>query len=178
VKEFREHDLKIVFDDTWQCEKWDECGSYRQGIGKLQGSDAVDFLGIRDDSLYLIEVKGYRDYRIKNRDKHKNLPQAVAEKVRDTIAGVVGASIMRKADEFARECAKIIGRTHDDRRIRVIAWIIEDKHLPQRDRARAGFRRKAMRQQLRWLTTRVQDTNPLDDPRVPGVTVSLERADT
>jgi hypothetical protein len=109
VKEFREQNLEIIFDDTWQCEKWDECASYRQGIGKLQGSDAVDFLGIRGNSLHLIEIKGYRDYRI------------------------------------TRVC---------------------EDHRPHSRRAADPSHRVVI------------EDNPLDDPRVPGVTVSLERADT
>jgi hypothetical protein len=175
VKELWEGNLKVTFDETWQCAKWDDCPSYRHGIGRLQGSDGVDFLGVRAGCLYLIEVKNYREYRIENRGKHENLPQVITVKVRDTIAGVVGASIMKKSDGFARECTKAIGETRDEQRIRVVAWIIEDNDLPPKDRIRAGVRRKTLVAQLRWLTTKVVDANPLRAPQIPGVEVVLER---
>lgn len=172
-KAFRERDLEVTFDESWECEKWDDCQSYRAGIGKLQGTDAVDFVGIRGGTLYFIEVKGLRDYRIEARNRHQTLPDEIALKVRDTIAGVVGASIMRKDDEFSRKCAEIIGRSRDEQRIRVVAWIIEDRVVGRKDRIRAGVRRKAVVSKLRWLTSKVWDTNPLEDPRIEGVGVRL-----
>lgn len=51
MKAFQEERLEIVFDDTWLCEKWDEHPSFTRGAGKLQGTRAVDLLGIRNNVI-------------------------------------------------------------------------------------------------------------------------------
>lgn len=192
MKEFQEGSLKISFDDTWTCEKWDGCSSFRQGIGKLNGrlleehkctkcnektgceagTKAVDFLGVRNNNVYLIEIKDFRTSRIPNKDRHEeDLPLEIALKVRDTLAGVIGASVMKTDDTLAQECVRIFGRTNDGGRVYVIAWILEDRNMPDKDHMRAAVRRKQLASKLRWLTTKVLDGNPLVDPQVSGVRV-------
>jgi hypothetical protein len=172
VRKFREGNLEITFDETWRCEKWDECAAFAQGIKKLQGTRAIDFLGIRNDKIYLIEIKDFREHRIENKDRQPiKLPEEIAFKVRDTIAGVVGASIMKTGDTLTRECTEILGHTNDTSRVRVIAWILEDKIRPAKGHMHAATRRKQLEAQLRWLTTKVREGNPLVNPMVEGVVV-------
>ena len=62
--------LAFEFDNHWRIFKLDEHRDYRERIGKLEGTKAVDFLGILDErELYLIEVKDFREYRIENKDR-------------------------------------------------------------------------------------------------------------
>ena len=58
--EVSESRLEFEFDDTWQCEKWDEHPAFTRSAGKLQGTSAVDIIGIRGNTLYLIEIKNFR----------------------------------------------------------------------------------------------------------------------
>jgi hypothetical protein len=172
VKAFQEARLEIVFDDTWLCEKWDEHPSFTRSAGKLQGTCAVDLLGIHGNIVYLIEIKDFRSHRIENKSRQtRDLPHEIATKVRDTIAGIIGASIMNKENPFFRECAAILGNTADERRIRVVAWILEDKVMPRKGHMHAAVRRKQLQAQLRWLTTKVFESDPLKDPLLDGVTV-------
>jgi hypothetical protein len=78
---------------------------------------------------------------------------------------------MNKENSFFRECAAILGNTADGRRLRVIAWILEDKVMPRKGHMHAAVRRKQLQAQLRWLTTKVVECNPLKDPLLDGVTV-------
>jgi hypothetical protein len=88
VKTFQEERLEIIFDDTWLCEKWDKHPSFTHSVGKLQGTRAVDLLGIHGNIVYLIEIKDFRSHRIKSKRRQTHdLPHKIATKVRDTIAG-------------------------------------------------------------------------------------------
>jgi len=60
-----EGDLAFDFGDRWRVFKLDEHRDYRERVGKLEGTKAVDFLGVLDErELYLIEVKDFRGHRI------------------------------------------------------------------------------------------------------------------
>ena len=90
---FEESRLIFKFGDSWQVIQYDAKDSdYTKGLGIIEGSHAVDFVGIHDEILYLIEVKNYHNCRIENKPKLENGELAVelAQKVRDTIAGIVG----------------------------------------------------------------------------------------
>ncbi len=49
-----EQNLRFEFADTWQLFQLDEHPSYRRWIEKLDGTKAVDFLGLHGNSLYFI----------------------------------------------------------------------------------------------------------------------------
>ncbi|MDM8562499.1 hypothetical protein QUF54_04015 [Candidatus Marithioploca araucensis] len=62
--------LAFEFGDRWRVFKLDEHRDYRERIGKLGGSKAIDFLGILDNqALYFIEVKDFREHRIENKTR-------------------------------------------------------------------------------------------------------------
>lgn len=67
--------------------KYDDWAFYRGQINRLAGgAKAVDFLVLDQNILWLVEVK---DYRKHPRTKPTELSQEMAEKVRDTLAGLV-----------------------------------------------------------------------------------------
>ena len=45
---FEEGELRFDFDGTWTVSKWDDSNAYRQGIQRLEGTKAVDFVCVRD----------------------------------------------------------------------------------------------------------------------------------
>ncbi|KYF84047.1 hypothetical protein BE20_28340 [Sorangium cellulosum] len=178
--------IRFEFGESWTlAEKWDESRAFLSGIGKLQGewtdddtgalarvgTKAVDIVGVREDRLYLIEVKDYRGYPIetKKRQPHE-LPIAIACKVRDTVAGLVGAGRQR-AEPWVESCARLL--VERKARVHVIAWIadpelraaepIKKREIWQKERS------DRLRQRLSWLTPYVTVASPFDG-RVGDVT--------
>jgi hypothetical protein len=140
---FEEEYLAFEFGDRWRVFKLDEHQDYRERIGKLDETKAVDFLGILDDNeLYFIEVKDFRGHRIENKDRllkgtlpechylegkcqlHKGkLPLSVelAQKVRDSVACIIGGYRNSSQPEHWAPYAKLL---HDKKtKIRVILWL-------------------------------------------------------
>jgi len=175
------------FDDRhWQVERWDKSRVYADWIGKLngrltgndgkerdEGTKAVDILGTLDgEQLYLFEVKDFRGFRIENRKRQmQELGLEIGLKVRDTLAGLVGAYTQHATHDWVDPCARaLLARKHQ---VRVVAWIVDDPSRPTEPRgkraARDSVRLKQIQQRLAWLTPRVLVADPLAGG-VPEVT--------
>jgi hypothetical protein len=111
-------DLTGTFDEGWRVSKYDEWGHYRnQFIKVCEGVKAVDVLALEPKvCCWLVEVK---DYRRHARTKPSELAEEVAEKVRDTVAGLVGAQFCA-ADETKRKSARQALRS---RNLRVVLHV-------------------------------------------------------
>ncbi|WP_437929095.1 hypothetical protein WMF37_07430 [Sorangium sp. So ce291] len=171
--------IRFEFGESWTlAEKWDDSRAFLSGIGKLQGewtdettgdlvrvgSKAVDIVGVREDRLYLIEVKDYRGYPIeaKKRQPHE-LPIAIACKVRDTVAGLVGAGKLG-VEPWVEICARLLVERKPC--VHVIAWIadpdlraaepIKKREIWQKERS------DRLKQRLSWLTPYVTVASPFD----------------
>ncbi len=106
-----EGSLTFDFPANSMASKYDDWAHYRKQVQlACGGHKAVDLVYICANTLWLIEVKDYRNYP---RTKVMNLADEVALKVRDTLAGLVSAHCHASdADErkFARKslrCKKI-----------------------------------------------------------------------
>jgi hypothetical protein len=87
---------RFTFGDTWtRVFKYDDTGFYRSKVERhLKQTKAVDVLGVHtSEGLLLLEVKDFRGHRIANKKRLSNgdLAMEVALKVKDTVAGVIGA---------------------------------------------------------------------------------------
>lgn len=159
--EFIEGNQVFSFDDTsWVALKYDDETAYRDRIQKLKGTEAVDFVGTHDKNLYLIEVKDFREHRIENQKRLTDgyLAMETGQKVRDTIAGIIGAyrtSNPQKWDTFAK--ALLNNKTN----VRVIIWVEYDLpvHYKQREKVLAGVATKVYKAKLNWLTSKVLVSN-------------------
>jgi hypothetical protein len=102
-------DLTFAFRDRWSASKYDEWSHYRnQFINVCHGVKAVDVVALEPKGCcWLLEVK---DYRLHVRTKPSELADEVAEKVRDTLAGLVGAQFCA-ADDAERKLARQALRT-------------------------------------------------------------------
>jgi len=158
MPEFTEGNLRFEFDVQWTVRKYDGHRDYREKIERLQDTKAVDFVGLLNrDTLYWIEVKDFRGHRIESKPRLANgdLMIEVAQKVRDSIAGVVGAH--RNSSEpglwkpFARA---LVSRR---KRVKVLLWLEED--APPGPQTRHLNRAQVLAGQLKtrmvWLTSRV-----------------------
>ncbi|HEU4412560.1 MAG TPA: hypothetical protein VFS43_45375 [Polyangiaceae bacterium] len=188
MPKFDEGKLRFDFGERWRVEKWDACSAYAQGISKLsgeldepgggvrvEGTKAVDFVGVLDgERLYLCEVKDFRGYRIENDDRQLGgLPLEVGLKVRDTLAGLVGAYARMGAPPWVDEYGQVLARRKHQ--VHVVVLIAEDDVRPNEPRgkreARDNERLKRVKQKLAWLTTKVWVENPLQQRAMPDLSV-------
>ena len=129
--------IAFTFDDDWTVvEKWDDSRVFRNGIMKLNGdvwdvdrqtsqrvgTKAVDILGVRGSDLYFIEVKDFRGHPETKAQDVRARAVEIACKVRDTLAGVVGANCTHK-EPWVETCAALLARPGC--RVIVVAWIEE-----------------------------------------------------
>ncbi len=173
-----EENLLFEFGERWNVFKFDEHHDYRQGIEKLNNTKAVDFLGIFDGSeLYFVEVKDFRKYRIETKERLSGAQLAieVAQKVKDSIACIVGAYHNSSEREHWRSYIRLLCAS--DSRIKVALWLEEDPSIPHhrsRQKARASIKTKVFQQKLSWLTKRVlvygKDKRELPDVIVSNLT--------
>ncbi|WP_433933852.1 hypothetical protein AB3662_05430 [Sorangium cellulosum] len=178
--------IRFEFGESWTvAEKWDDSRAFLDGIGKLKGewtdertgelvrvgSKAVDIVGVCEGRLYLIEVKDYRGYPIetKRRQPHA-LPLAIACKVRDTVAGLVGAGRLG-AEPWVESCARLL--VERKLRVHVVAWIADpDLRAAEPIKKREVWQKERsdrLKQRLSWLTPYVTVASPFDG-RVGDVT--------
>lgn len=121
----REGNVIWTFPQGWSAEKYDDWVFYRnQFIRCADGNKAMDIVALAPDGreFWMIEAK---DYRRHPRDPSKGpLPMEVAEKARDTLAGVFAASANAVDTEqaFAQSAANA-------KKIRVVLHL-EQARLP------------------------------------------------
>jgi len=81
--------LSFTFNAGCHASKYDGWSFYRNQFQKVCGGEkAVDIVCYDDNNIWLIEIK---DYRTPNSKKVVHLHKALAQKVRDTLAGLVAA---------------------------------------------------------------------------------------
>lgn len=110
--------LTFTFAPGAEASKYDDWSFYRNQFqqGCFKDNKAVDLLCELNRSAWLIEVK---DYRVHPRTKAVDLADEVAIKVRDTLAGLVAASVGAN-DPVERAFARRMVRAQ---RMRVVCHI-------------------------------------------------------
>lgn len=91
-----EQKLEHTFDDGWTASQYDRWPFYQKHFQwswarDEPGNKSVDFVAIdpAGDTLWLVELKDYRQHR---RKKQISLPDEIAFKVRDSLAGLFAAA--------------------------------------------------------------------------------------
>lgn len=154
---FEEGRLAFTFDSQWgeAVVKFDEHHDYKKMADSLSGTKGVDFLGILNSEIYFIEVKDFRGYRIKNKYRVANgdLCVEIGQKIKDTVACVVGSS--RSSGNF--ELWQELGNSLLDRekQVRVILWLEEDKPPRRKSQVSQNVLRNDLKQKLKWLAVKV-----------------------
>lgn len=145
--------LRFSFDDGWKVLKWDDHLAFSAGLQKMTGTRAVDFLGLQLDVPWFIEVKDFRGYRVENKRRLTSgeLAGEVADKVRDTLAGLAWACNRDPLDqgELASFLRRIVCR---DGKIPVVLWLEEDQPPSP---AEVSALTEAIKRRLDWLNARV-----------------------
>jgi hypothetical protein len=168
---FDEGRLRFEFASGWSVLKWDEDRAYWEGLQKLGGARAVDFAGVRDAAVWLIEVKDFRGYRVENKRRIESgeLAQEIVEKVRDTIAGLVWACDRQIGDGAARTLAQCLFQRNE--KVRVVLWMEGDTPVSP---GFASALAETVKSGLRWLSPKVlvRSLALQTQPDVPALTVA------
>lgn len=139
--EIIEKQITLRFQDHTGACKYDETPFYKKNVQNLQETKAVDVVANSSNTIYLIELKDMRGYRIDNKKRIENgeLALEAAQKFRDTIAGLWGA--MRHQNELGNLTKNIFLR--EDYRIMGILLLEEDKIKTEKlKRVRAALKTK------------------------------------
>lgn len=170
-----ENKLRFVFDDGWSVLKWDEHRAYVDGLQPHQNTKAVDFLGLHlQTTPWFIEVKDPRGHRIEYKPQlaDGSLLKAVAEKVRDTIAGLVWA---HQRVPFGRAelmpYVRALFQREPAARAFVVLWLEQDRLLRADE---ASALQDALKRELSWLKPKVLVVNRAiagEQGPVPGLSV-------
>jgi hypothetical protein len=181
--ELQEKRQRFFFDERWQIAKYDEASPCKALLRALQGSTAIDFCGRTADAIFLIEVKDFRTHHGENRERLDPstavLAKEVAQKVRDSIAGIVGAA-RASNDKFwahiGRDCASPTVELF------IVLWMEVDSYgqSAQQMKPRLDAHLKKLKEHLRWTGAHVMLLNEhvwADD--LPGLQVrTVERPHT
>jgi hypothetical protein len=169
---YEESAFRFEFGESWShVQRWDSCTAYTNGVGtvqgtldaRIEGTKALDFVGIRNGELWLFEIKDFRNRPIQLKDRLNELPLEIALKVRDTLAGLVGRHHHDDAEPWVTHSVQAIA---DNAAMpTVVAVIAQPGGLPAvKRKVYRDVLMKKTRQRLAWLTRRVF----LVDPEVPG----------
>lgn len=165
--QFEESGMRFSFDASkWtHLIQYDAVTDYKKLENAIEKTKAVDFLGVLDNRiLSLIEVKNFKGHRIENKPRVENgddlLELEVAQKVRDTLAGISGAvrHSTNLKDHFATY-HQYIGNSKKD--IHVVLWLEEDNSpqpTPLREKRNKGWGGNLtarLRKKMIWLTPHV-----------------------
>lgn len=182
ARTFREEDLDFCFDTTWSiARQWDKESVFLALRDWVPGSHGVDFIAVRTGkpNLFLIEVKDYRtsEDRGSTRDKVENSGEGLAElvgaKVRDTVAGLIGAARAARDPDWEHARLALAVEQGD---IWVVLWIEHaglagpTKVRRQRESVGTGVLQESVRRRIRWLHARALVCSR-DGECLPGLTV-------
>lgn len=147
----KEGDLTFVFADGTQTCKYDDTVFYRKQFQSFgEGCKGVDLLCREARTVWLIEVK---DYRHHERVKSIDLCLEVAQKVRDTLAGLAVMKVNSRLDEEKRMARQMLNAE----RFRVVLQH-EVKEFPSRLMSRRKYQAN-MQDKLSGLV-RAVDAHP------------------
>lgn len=95
--------LKFIFPEEWNASKYDDWSYYRNQFNNVCGGmKAIDVLALELSACcWLLEIKDYRQHV---RTKTIDLADEMAEKGRDTLAGLVGAQFWA-SDDYEKNSA-------------------------------------------------------------------------
>jgi len=152
------------------------CSNCNQPNQAFFGSKGVDILGILNkDVLLFIEATNYRGYE---RPKPEDLANETAQKVRDTLAGIVGGA--RNSTHHSAEYKAYLDCLGSNRKtLQVVLWLeenssptprpIQEKREKRADRNLENLLKK----RLNWLTTKVYVVNHEENPYQDSLTVEF-----
>jgi hypothetical protein len=162
---FDEERQRFFFDSSWtNVWKYDGSLEERQVTKSLPGTKCVDFIGIRGNALYLIEVKDFVDredenlYRLvdSGTGKKPNLGLEIADKAKGTLVGCLGAVklIQDKSNRYHNVIVHFLDRKLDVYIIGIVS-VSKQFNLKEKPKIKA-VQDKLNRYLTPWLKCQVQ----------------------
>jgi hypothetical protein len=183
---YNESNLLFDFSDAhWSyLMQYDVETDFKKIRDGITGTKAVDFIGVFNQNiLTLIEVKNFRGHRIANKTRIENgddpIEQEVALKVRDTIAGIVGAArnATHKKEYWENYLAFLQNK---NKRVEVVLWLEKDAdprpNIVQikREKSKGGTVTSKLKQKLSWLTPHVS-VSDADNNVLPNMIITFQK---
>ena len=178
--EFEESKLRFIFDEAhWSVIKYDDHRNHT--TIKINEHKAIDFLALyKTNTIVLFEIKSFRKHRLDPKTQVRmangaeELTTEIAQKVRDSIAGIIGAG--RNLDSidyphWSQLSKKIIKTTNE---VYVIAWVEEDMpngYLRQKYKSKSTVNIDKLKNKLKWLNVKVSVRNIDSMPPFDGFRV-------
>lgn len=159
MTEFEESRLKFKFEDSWQIFQLDKSSFYRNRFSAgVQGTKAVDFVGIHGGNLYFIEVKNFKDSRIENKARLKDgeLFTEIAQKIRDSVACIVAANRTSESEKW-QDYKNLLCNPQSP--LKIVIWLEQDFSNNLRQETRNSTKNKDFKSKLNWLTSHVLVVN-------------------
>lgn len=184
--EIVEGDVHIEFPTGWEVIEYDKHNYFNAKLKKLcgqldgspEGTKALDGIATDRDRAFLIEIKDFRSYRIPNKHRLSSgeLALECALKVRDTLAGIVGAAHTEPEPHPWRCFTRVTARQTGPNPLVVLVLLAQDDPQSKSAKSERSTLTNALKVKTRWLTDHVHVLEPSDLVHlVPGVKVRVER---
>lgn len=170
--------MRFEFDD----EQWTHLIKYDTQVDckklqtAVQGTKGVDILGIfQNEILLFIEATNYRDFP---RPNLENLAHETAQKVRDTLAGIIGGA-RNSTHQLEEYKAYSLYLQSNRKSIQIVLWFEEDPILTpkpileKREKRAERNLENLLKKRLNWLTTKVYIINHKNNPYSDSLTVDF-----
>lgn len=150
---FKEGELEFDFGPAWNNStiKFDDDRDYQRARNALKGTKGVDFVGVFRSELFLVEVKDLRYHRIENKKRVANgdLTTEVGQKVKDTVACIVGSVRVGSEPETWRRYTDIM--LDSQKQIKVILWLEEGSPVLADLSVWHNVLKNELKRKLKWL---------------------------
>lgn len=169
---FVEGYLNFDFAVSWSAIKYD---MHPQHVERMQAieSKAIDFCGSSRNLVLLLEVKDFRARRIDAKERFNGpLAVSVAQKMRDSVAGVLGEHRRLAASTGPPfdACSQNLVTGGD---VLAVLFLQTDRNPPQKRKALLTTVLKLLKHKMRWAGVRVLVVD-IDtySSAIPGLTVT------
>ncbi|MCU0445483.1 MAG: hypothetical protein MUE85_11245 [Microscillaceae bacterium] len=163
---FEESNIRFIFSEEYNLLKSDGEVNFEKVKQYLLNTKDIDFIGLfMNEKVFLMEVKNFCGVP---GEEIEMLCNEVAQKLRDTIAIIVGASRNTTNNpDFWQKLHQSMGKANKE--IIYVFWLEEDLIPRQRDRMSTIAAK--LKQKCKWLTTRIS-VQSISNNSLPGLTVN------
>ncbi len=162
--------LEVRLTGSWSGVQWDEDPAFKEGIGRLRDTAALDLVAVRArDTAVYVEVKDYRGHAVDHESELSNdsLSHWVARKVRDTLAGLLGRLARSKPQPTWKDFALAPGIANN---IVVIFWVECSPGWARKKESKVllSVLTNRLQKDLKWLTPKVHVVAQASDNPLQG----------
>jgi len=172
----------FTFGDNWPVAfKYDDTPFYLNGPQRINGeldgvnhgTKAVDIVALHSTAgLLILEAKDFRGYRIANKKRltHREIVVEMALKVRDTVAGLVGAARQKTPDFDSAEIKKAL---NPGKELLIVLWLEDDGAKDAlRWKQQLDTLTQEMKEKMKWLNARIFVLSHSTQNRLPDLQVA------